>query len=185
MIPVPQANLHVLGEHDRITAGGRPVRRAVHAGPRVASRELLRRAERHRLGRRHSGTAVHVQSVHAAADPAARHRSRGVAREPREDPRVEAGDRVHHALRRRTAASANISITSRPAFAMSPRWPSARSTATRPTRRSTNSSRRMCSRTSGAPAMEHERRAARVRRPAGIQLARAGSLLEEKRVRSA
>ena len=45
------------GEHDRILAGGRLFDVAIHARPRVASRELLRRGQWHRLGRRHGGTA--------------------------------------------------------------------------------------------------------------------------------
>ncbi len=77
---VPQTKIVVVvrrGEGRRRRAD---VRCRLHAGPRVASRELLRCVDRRRVRRRCRGR-LRLRRLCAAADAAARHRSRAVAHE--------------------------------------------------------------------------------------------------------
>ncbi len=52
MVPVPAANITTLAGGEKIDAAGAAARRRLHAGPRLASRQLLRSAEPLRVRRR-------------------------------------------------------------------------------------------------------------------------------------
>ena len=70
----------------RADLGGRSrPRGCLHAGTRLASRELLQRRRRHCLRRRYGRRPAVCGRLQHAADAAARHRSRRVAPEPRDD----------------------------------------------------------------------------------------------------
>ena len=71
----------------------------LHARPRLASRQLLRPVEPHRVRRRHGRDPPRRRQLHPAAHAAARHRPRGVADERGSDPRLGSGHAVPHALR--------------------------------------------------------------------------------------
>ena len=82
VLPVPEQNL-IDPARRRTPRGGRAhARGRVHARPRVASRELLRPRCGHRVCRRY-GRRQDSGRRGGAADAAARHRPRGVARQPR------------------------------------------------------------------------------------------------------
>ena len=93
VVPVPEANLHVLA---RRRDGARRLPRRVHARPRLAPRLLPARADRHRVRRRRRRRADPAVGVRDRADAAARHRRRGVG--PLDRPRRglgPAGARAH------------------------------------------------------------------------------------------
>ena len=79
--------------------GGPAARRRLHAGPRLASRQLLRSAEPLRVRRRRRRHPHGLGAVRHAADTAAGHRHRGLGGEHRSRDDLASLDAVPHALR--------------------------------------------------------------------------------------
>ena len=80
--PVPADRVTVLKGGERLELAGTAPQGRVHAGARQASRQLSRRADRHRVCRRHRRRA-RQRRLPDRADAAARHRHRSLAGEPR------------------------------------------------------------------------------------------------------
>ena len=91
MVPVPESQLRVL--RGRRDADRRRVRGRLHAGPRLAPRRpICTTAPRSSATPAASGSRSH--RLTRPADPAARHRRRGVARLDRADPRRGSRERL-------------------------------------------------------------------------------------------
>ena len=99
VLPVPKDAITVLSGGEHIEASGPRPDSHLHAGPRVASRELLQRRQRRRVRRRHRRHPAGGRRLRAAANASAGHQYRAMAREPGADRWLARGNPVHHALR--------------------------------------------------------------------------------------
>ncbi len=119
MLPVPEANLHVLSGGERDPR--RRLRGRLHAGSRLPPRLLP--ARRYRVRGRRRRSADHRRLDDDPAHAAARHRRRGLARVDRADPRLEPRAAGHDPLRRRRGPAGSARRARRAAGRMVASWP--------------------------------------------------------------
>ena len=99
VLPVPAGRVRELAGRRAACSPVGASSRSRDAWTRVAPRQLFRSIERRGVRRRHGRHQAWHRHLHHAADAAAGHRSRGLARERRPHPGVGSGHAVPHALR--------------------------------------------------------------------------------------